>query len=60
MKELNFEQMEELQGGVMKAGCVVAGVVTTVSAFFIWSGIGAIFFGSALLASAAMGCFENA
>lgn len=44
MKELSFEKMEGLNGGVLKAGCAVAGVVTGVSLFFAWTGAGAAFF----------------
>lgn len=52
--------MEDLCAGEeLPAGCAVAGVVTGVSVFFVWTGAGAAVFAGALLTSAAMGCFEK-
>lgn len=60
MKELSFKGMEKINGGKeYPAGCAVAGVVTSVSVFFIWTGTGAAVLAGALLTSAAMGCFEK-
>jgi len=59
MKELSFEKIEKIYGGKeYPAGCAVAGVVTSVSLFFVWNAAGATVFAGALLTSAAMGCFE--
>lgn len=60
MKKMSFEKMEKIEGGKeFRSGCAIAGVVTGISAFFLWSGPGAAVFAGAVLTSASMGCFEK-